>query len=534
MTVAIATYHIPLAAQFSPGELSRAHADLDGITKCTQCHEVGNAINGTKCLGCHDEIKYVLDHNKGFHALNSGKACVDCHKEHLGRNASTFRFEEDQFNHALSGFALSGKHQELSCKSCHTPERVKEVHMKEKFKEHPHASYMGLTSDCNSCHNDPHKNKFDGNCSSCHTSAAWKQVQSFDHSKTRYPLAGKHASVSCVKCHTEMNETSQSKAVDFATKNPADCAPCHTSSHVSTFAGAACSSCHTPGGWNEALARPFSHQLTRYNLAGKHAALRCEQCHHIEKQANFSATFLLPFGKCQDCHQDKHNGEFAEAYKNDCSRCHNLAGYGPSTFGLTQHQRSRFELAGAHAAIPCASCHKTPRGLKFRFSSLRCEACHEDIHKGRFAAQISVQGCSACHSTTEWKSASFDHSATKFPLAGKHADAACKDCHRQNVIPGSDAPLPPVSAQCQSCHRDVHEGQFETENATKCERCHQPEGWRKLTFSHEAQSRFPLSGAHVRVACENCHKQESRGQTTFVRFKPLSVACASCHAERKK
>ena len=42
----------PLGAQIiSPGKLSAAHASLDGMTNCTQCHELGKkGASDAKCL----------------------------------------------------------------------------------------------------------------------------------------------------------------------------------------------------------------------------------------------------------------------------------------------------------------------------------------------------------------------------------------------------------------------------------------------------------------------------------------------------
>ncbi len=45
-----------LAAQISPGALSSPHSHLEGISNCTQCHELGNKVSDNKCLACHTEI----------------------------------------------------------------------------------------------------------------------------------------------------------------------------------------------------------------------------------------------------------------------------------------------------------------------------------------------------------------------------------------------------------------------------------------------------------------------------------------------
>ena len=55
-------------AQFSPGQLSKGHANLEGVENCTKCHSVGNKVLRDKCLECHKEIKASIASKKGFHA----------------------------------------------------------------------------------------------------------------------------------------------------------------------------------------------------------------------------------------------------------------------------------------------------------------------------------------------------------------------------------------------------------------------------------------------------------------------------------
>ena len=51
---------------------------------------------------------------------------------------------------------------------------------------------------------------------------------------------------------------------------------------------------------------------------------------------------------------------------------------------------------------------------------------------------------------------------------------------------------------------------------------------RHLTFDHDKSSRFPLEGAHEKVACSKCHPAPP-GQP--VKYKPLEQACRSCHSD---
>src|SRR5665647_1034112 len=67
-------------AQISPGELSKAHANLEGVSNCTKCHSVGNKVTDEKCLDCHKEIKLLITSKEGFHASDEvkGKECYTC------------------------------------------------------------------------------------------------------------------------------------------------------------------------------------------------------------------------------------------------------------------------------------------------------------------------------------------------------------------------------------------------------------------------------------------------------------------------
>jgi hypothetical protein len=52
--------------QISPGELSAAHASLEGIGNCTACHTLGKTIDDNRCLGCHEELRLALPIGQDF------------------------------------------------------------------------------------------------------------------------------------------------------------------------------------------------------------------------------------------------------------------------------------------------------------------------------------------------------------------------------------------------------------------------------------------------------------------------------------
>jgi hypothetical protein len=531
MMLAIGVVQVSLA-QFSPGELSRAHRQLEGMNNCLQCHETGKEISGKKCLTCHTEIKNALERKRGYHFNVSSQACVACHKEHLGVDAPTTVFDRNTFDHARTGFVRTGKHASIRCEQCHTTKLLQDAGVKELVRKTGRETFLGLGSTCIACHDDRHARSVGTECQTCHSTSVWSPASTFDHAKTNFMLAGKHATVLCSKCHTSLEVKVASKPILFATKDYKDCTPCHTNPHSVNFSQQACRSCHATEGWNvRTSVGKFNHDLTAFKLVGKHAVVACEKCHK-SGATRTGSSLKLAHNACTDCHVDYHRGDFLARFNNRCESCHTPFGFVPATFTIAAHRTARFPLNGAHAAVLCEDCHvRGDDGRRvFRYADLRCEACHRDRHGGQFAQEMKGRSCDACHATTDWRPESFDHARTQFPLVGKHASVKCSECHRAKKLGGLEiAQYKGTNMQCQSCHEDRHAGQFVLNGATDCARCHQAVGWKRLTFDHNTHSTFALTGAHARVPCRGCHREERQGSAVFVRFKPLQSTCESCH-----
>jgi hypothetical protein len=522
----VAMIPAPMYAQFSPGELSKAHQGLDGLQNCSQCHEIGTEIRGTKCLGCHTEIRDVISRGHGFHARNSSRACVDCHKEHLGRTAETVRFDRERFDHAQTGFILQGKHANTRCAQCHAKKNIGESSVRELITKTGRQTYLGLVKACVTCHQDVHGGTLTKECQTCHGEDSWGPASRFDHATTRFPLGGQHATVRCEQCHTQLRQKTKSKSVFLATRSFQDCSPCHQSPHKKSFTTRACNSCHSAAGWHVRQQGTFDHSRTSFTLTGQHVFLKCEQCHG----SGSSRRLRLRHDQCMDCHSPYHSGLQASRNENDCAMCHTTAGFRPSNFTLARHASTSFPLSGAHIATLCSQCHVPDRSGRstLKLDGGRCVRCHADIHRGQFSAIMSTGGCQSCHETGAWKPALFDHATTAFPLTGKHAQTACAECHRPPPA-ATTVKYRGTASRCQSCHEDSHGGQFMAGGETRCQTCHSTETWRQVTFDHNKQSRFPLDGSHRRVPCGACHHAESTGTQTIVRFKPLNIQCESCH-----
>ena len=171
----------------------------------------------------------------------------DQHKGRLGQNcASCHNFVDwksinmGQFDHSKTHYPLTGLHLQVQCAKCHTNGADGKP------------QYVGIPfSQCSDCHKDPHHGSFPQSCQSCHNTSGWKKIslqtvnQRFDHSKTKFPLEGKHVSVDCAQCHANG---------DF--KKPlvfAKCMDCHKDPHKGQFVKRSdqgeCASCHTVQGW---------------------------------------------------------------------------------------------------------------------------------------------------------------------------------------------------------------------------------------------------------------------------------------------
>ena len=424
----------PLDVMVNPGDLSREHVSLE--KDCKNCHKPFNKDKQNQmCLSCHDHRDIAADvkNRMGYHGRIRNQECRSCHTEHKGRSAKIVHINQRTFDHAKTDFRLIGKHRSSSieCKQCHQPLK--------KFREAP--------SDCFSCHrkDDSHKGSLGKDCGSCHVAEGWKQVR-FDHSKTKYPLVGKHLDVKCSACHKNTDHKN----------TPTTCIACHRGDdeHRGNF-GSDCKTCHTPRDWGINL---FNHdRLTRYPLRGKHKTIACKTCHtgNLHKQKLKS--------QCIACHliDDVHKGQEGR----ECQQCHNESRWTSARF---DHGLVAFPLLGKHIKVKCKDCH--PKST-FKDAPVACYACHkkDDEHKGRLGTQ-----CEQCHNARNWRYWKFDHNRqTGFLLMGGHKGLRCDACHTQPA--GKSAS---ISSRCSSCHDDddIHNGQF----GDHCERCHVTSDFKKI------------------------------------------------------
>jgi len=203
----------------------------------------------------------------------------------------------------------------------------------------------------------------------------------------------------------------------------------------------------------------------------------------------------------------------------------------PSTYTLERHNASQFKLSGAHEATPCIACHQKNGEWHFRNIGTKCVDCHKSEHKGYISDKFYAKAnCTDCHNESNWRAITkFDHNQTGFKLDGKHAELACRDCHYAKNAQGVRVQkFSGLSTDCNSCHKDHHGGQFEVDGYTDCSRCHKTNSWKDSKFNHDS-SRFKLEGAHVGVACAECHKLITTPKGTYVEYKFNDIECSRCH-----
>jgi hypothetical protein len=518
-----------VTAQISPGDLSNPHSHLEGMSNCTQCHVLGNKVANEKCLKCHTEIQGRIDLQKGYHSSSEikGKQCSACHNEHHGKNFQLIRLDTSKFDHNLTGYSLSVPHAKKGCKDCHNAKFITDQKIKDKKY-----TYMGMSTECLSCHADYHQKTLSSDCLNCHSADSFKPAARFNHAKTRFQLVGKHKNVDCLKCH-KVEMVNEKKFQQFKLNQNISCASCHKDPHQNKF-GQNCNQCHSEDSFLTIKgAKTFDHNKTDYKLDGKHLTVNCKACHKTK------FTDPLKFKNCTDCHADYHKNQFAKnGISPDCSQCHSVKGFTLFSYSIDQHNLSVFPLRGAHVATPCLECHKKLEVWNFRGIGINCKDCHADVHKTLIQAKYYPEAnCKICHNEDRWTDVSFDHTKTGFNLTGAHAKQSCRACHITKDPDGAikrdskgtvGQKFTGLSKNCSDCHNDIHRKQFEKNGVTDCTICHDTENWKASKFNHD-NTAFRLDGKHINVACAKCHKPQQEGSYIYIRYKLKEYKCESCH-----
>jgi hypothetical protein len=388
---------------------------------------------------------------------------------------------------------------------------------------------------------------------------------------TRCHVAGGQLSPRrCLDCHAELKERVAKSRGYHGLLPPADrdaCNTCHREHQGRDFALV---------DWGKGGKAAFDHRSTGFALLGKHAGLKCDQCHDdrliadpairaLKAKSPRRETYLGVGIQCSSCHFDEHRGQLGTG----CKDCHDERAWKPAR--SFDHASTDFPLEGKHAQVKCASCHARERDVRIAsgafpapfsdtFSRFKpvghasCTDCHKDPHDNRFG-----QDCQSCHTLDGWlalKGAAGQrafHEKTRYPLRGAHTQVPCRSCHgpsrgeKKAVFKGM------AFDQCTACHVDAHLSQFGrmSDATAACDRCHTVQGFRPARYEAQDHKSWPLLGAHEAVACARCHRPDARLESraapvrafieqrgrkdaiSLVQFRPSGEVsrCEACHAD---
>ena len=365
-----------------------------------------------------------------------------------------------------------------------------------------------------------------------------------DHSKTRFPLSGRHQKVACESCHPAGAGTRIWKGV------PLDCHGCHgdRSNHKGAL-GVQCQLCHDVSGWKSVRHPAAQHQLA---LVGKHS-LRCASCHAAGAHLTAAAT-------CAACHVQPHGGT-----SSPCKTCHVVDNW--KTVAFKQHTYDPELLPGKHRTATCLGCHPAFH-FKGTTQSLRCETCHR-----KDQPHEDLGACRRCHSPLAWNNitpvapgehqpaekvapdsrstersssfrvtAKFNHGAHAQTVSARGLKPTCAPCHGGGGINFQNRPAMQV---CEGCH----DGKKAFDAlGTQCYRCHATPPGALLaalppapkTFQHGAHAKRDVkiddctschgvglaltqvqAGSDQHRPCQGCHAAEFR--------KEGQTICLACH-----
>jgi hypothetical protein len=283
--------------------------------------------------------------------------------------------------------------------------------------------------------------------------------------------------------------------------------------------GAECAACHRPGAGIDA-----------------DGCVRCHAAIGAQRVAGTGLHGRLPaaqLAQCDGCHGEHHGDAVALIAPHAFAR----AGVADPT--RYDHAHVAFGLRGAHARLPCSTCHAhaddatPPAGGRFLGLRQDCVACHADAHRGAYGGD-----CASCHGQEQpWAAAATFHHAA-FALADAHAGKACAACHAAGGAGDLTRPRGAAVRACRDCHADPHGGSggpatgLRLAATADCARCHAATNWsaaRPDVAAHAARG-FALAGAHATAACAACHG-DGASAPRWTGVAPAEAACASCHVQ---
>lgn len=495
------------------------------------------------------------------------------------------------FEHALTGFPLTGLHSAAQCESCHIQ-----------------GQFRGTPRDCASCHRSGTSRPVEVTmpmthipttqpCDTCHRTTGWKPATYTHQGVTKgscttchngATAAGKPANhmattSSCDACHKQTAWTPA--GYDHARVTPGTCATCHGVTAMGKPAGhiptsAACDTCHTnflnfaPAQMNHA---GMAGQCTTCHSGGflsqnaqtkppTHIATtaQCDSCHHsttswataANPHSIVPAVATIGAGGCTTCHGVSALGKPTNHIPTaaQCDTCHkNFTAFKPAimdhagTAGLCSNcHNGSFNFANARAKpvthIPstaqCDTCHTNvvtfaPARMDHTGTAGKCATCHGGAFLGsnaqtKPATHIpTTASCDTCHTSTSTWATKPNPHSATSAVA-VIGGGGCTTCHNGTNALGKPTNHIPTTAQCDTCHTNFSAFSPAAMNHVGMAG--------KCTTCHNGAYTFanaqPRPPTHIpdNRQCDTCHVQG------FVAFAPAAMnhtglggLCASCH-----
>ena len=314
-------------------------------TQCGRCHfDVALSPNESvarykplphACAGCHIDPhsgtfnRYtaqapgtklpVASQTDTAAAANSAR-CDECHSQR--------DWLPVEFPHVLTGFELTGRHQQVACGGCHKPNAIAGPAGNQARRTYP----LPTGAACVGCHFDAHRRQMGTASEQCHNTTRWSSDFPVGaHDRTAFPLIGRHAMIPCQECHGNQRES------DYSTGTLA-CFSCHQTQYDNTSAisidhraanfSTQCRDCHNP--WSFRPARFPAHEVCFPIAGGDHAGIDCLQCHTLVAVSAATGGCNLGTAQCTSCHEhrcsdmnDEHRGVARyECNARSCYECH--------------------------------------------------------------------------------------------------------------------------------------------------------------------------------------------------------------------
>ncbi|MDX8386569.1 MAG: cytochrome c3 family protein [Gallionella sp.] len=372
------------------------------------------------------------------------------------------------FNHAHTGYQLTGAHAVAACETCHTggvfegtPQKCDECHEvgRRVVATPKSAAHIVTTANCETCHFSTitflgakfnHGMATPGGCESCHNgrikdgrpsshSSGSKLTSSCDschRSSGWLPATWNHGPEtigSCKNCHEN------SSLVSSQNLKPAG----HTTIAKSTYQ---CDECHTVFGWQPAK--------YKHNTPGV-----CSSCHNasiaIGKPSDHTSISKATFA-CDDCHSI--SGWQPAKYKHInaaglCSSCHNHT--------IAEGKPADHTPASIRGTNECDDCHKrqgwSPAAFTHNIGGQLCSSCHNNVKAiGAPGNHLGFPGwpieCDQCHlNTLSFSGALGAKPSNHIPY---NPGVTCSDCHigAGSIARGSAMHMHVNTFNCFTCH----------------------------------------------------------------------------------